>query len=155
MRAADCPHEPDVLDAVVSARWPDRLDAELTAHLATCAVCSETAIVAYALLAERDVAWRDAVVPPAGQVWWRAEMRARQEAIRAAAQPIAVAETAAGVLVLALLAVLGRGLWPWIREQGSLLHDFLAVPIQSIALGAIGLLAVVTPILLYLLVADE
>lgn len=54
-----------------------------------------SAIAAYGLsrklglLEERERAWSEARVPASGVVWWRAQVRAREEAARAAARPIA------------------------------------------------------------------
>src|SRR2546427_8354011 len=91
MPILECNREHDVLDAVASGRWPERVDEELRRHAASCAICSDVASVAAALQDDRDAAWRDARLPPAGRVWWRAEMRARHEAAVKAAQPIAAA----------------------------------------------------------------
>ena len=89
MTLHECPRESDVLDAVASARWPDRVSPALVAHVASCDVCADVAVVAQALRDDQDRAWQEASVPSSGQVWWRAEMRAKQEAIRAASRPIA------------------------------------------------------------------
>ena len=89
MNQTECARETDVVDAVTSGRWPERADAGLRAHVAGCAICADVAEVARALQDDHDAAWRDARVPSAGRVWWRAEMRARQEAARKAAQPMA------------------------------------------------------------------
>ncbi len=103
-----------------------------------------------------DAAWRDAIVPSAGQVWWRAEIRARQEAVRAAARPMAVAETAVGVLAVAALVAFAWKLWPWILEYASALRGLPALlPLQPLALSVLALLAVVTPVALYLALSDE
>lgn len=65
-----------------------RMSAELAAHLAECERCREAAMLA----AEMEAAYADAravaVVPDAGLVWWKAQMRARRKAERAAARPI-------------------------------------------------------------------
>src|SRR5512140_1770898 len=45
-----------------------------------------------ALRAEGEAARRTAVVPSAALVWWRAQLRARQEAARAVTRPIAIAQ---------------------------------------------------------------
>ena len=75
-----CAREAELLDAIGAGRWPERCDGELVSHVARCAECSETAVVAAALFDERRVAARDASVPSSGLVWWRMQMRARREA---------------------------------------------------------------------------
>jgi hypothetical protein len=98
----ECTREQDVLDAVTAGRWPERCDAELKAHVDGCGICQDVAAVFVAISEDRDAAWEGAVVPPASIVWWRAQIRAREEAARMADRPIAVAQ---GIAVLALLAV--------------------------------------------------
>ena len=100
-----CPRESDVLDALASARWPNRVDAELTSHVASCEICRDVITVAAAMREDHDAAWQEANVPSSGQMWWRAEMRTRQDAIREASRPVAVAQ---GVAVLLGLGVIGR-----------------------------------------------
>src|SRR5688572_12188585 len=91
----ECVREQDVLDAVAAGRWPDRCDDELRQHIAGCPPCHDAATVAAALSEERDVAWRENAVPPSSVVWWRAQIRAREEAAAAAARPIAIAQAVA------------------------------------------------------------
>ena len=42
----ECPRESDVLDALASSRWPHRVDAELSNHVASCAICRDVITVA-------------------------------------------------------------------------------------------------------------
>jgi hypothetical protein len=159
VNALECPRESDVLDAVASARWPDRVSPELVAHVTACAVCTDVAIVAQALRDDEDTAERDAGVPPSGQVWWRAEMRARQEAVRAASRPIAIAQCAAAALTLGLTLVAGVLAWPWIQRYVSTLGarpaTLTASPFALPLLVALATLAVVAPLALYLVLSDE
>jgi hypothetical protein len=109
MNVWECPREPDVLDALASRRWPDR-DPEIAAHIDGCAVCADLVRVAAALRNGQELAWSDAAVPPGEVVWWRAQVRARTEAARAATRPIWIVQTlgAASALVVAgVLLVLG------------------------------------------------
>jgi hypothetical protein len=92
-----CPWESEVLAAVLEHRWPDAVDSALREHAAGCAACGEVAAVAGALGEARGRSAEEASLPDAGLVWWRAKLRARREAARAAGRPI----TAAQVLALA------------------------------------------------------
>ena len=92
MKRIDCCHEDDVLDALSSGRWPDRADQTLRAHVACCAVCADIVDVAGAILDGRDDNVGDMHIPSSAVMWWRAQMRARQEAAREASRPITVAE---------------------------------------------------------------
>ena len=104
--SADCRHEQDVLDAIAANRWPHRCERELRQHVARCTVCGDLAAVVDALAADRDELWPDVHVPGAGTVFWRAQLRAREEAARRASRPIAAVQAVAMVaLVVALSAV--------------------------------------------------
>ena len=100
-----CPHEGDVLELAALGRWPDRANAALRAHVATCAICADLAEVAGALAEWQDAALSRVRVPDASHVWRQAERRARAEAARRATQPVLAVELAAvAVFVLALVA---------------------------------------------------
>jgi len=154
MNAVECSRESDVLDAVAAARWPDRLPPDLAAHVAHCTICADLAVVAQALSADHDAAWSEAVVAPSGQVWWRAEMRAREEAMRTVSRPLTVVEGFAAAAVVAVLAAVLRVAWLW---RGALWPRALPMigPLEAMALGAVGLLLVVTPVVFYLALSDE
>jgi hypothetical protein len=103
MARVDCPHEADVLTMVFTGQWPGRAPADLVAHAATCAVCADVATVASAIDSEQS----DQSVPPlpsSGIVWWRAQLRARQEAARAVVRPITFAQ---GLLLAAMGGMAG------------------------------------------------
>ena len=99
----NCPREAEILRAIEARHWPDRCDDELRAHAGSCADCADLVHVATALTDDREDAVHAAHVPPSGAVWWRAQMRARQEAARAARRVISIVQTAA--VLVALVAV--------------------------------------------------
>lgn len=96
MPRIECPYEDDVLTMVTTGQWPTRASAELRAHAAECPVCADLALVAQAI-GEDAVAPR---LPGSGTVWWRAQLRARQDAAKESGRPITVAQAV-------LLAVAG------------------------------------------------
>ena len=108
----ECPHEQDVLDALAARRWPARCDEELRAHVAACTLCTDLIEVASALLVEQESAWQEATVPPSSVVWWRAQIRAREEAARSAARPVAFMQGVAASLALWIAVVVLRAI-PW------------------------------------------
>ena len=84
------------------------------------------AIVAEAFAAEAAMASSEAQPPSSAIVWWRAQMRARQEATRLAEKPITIVHAlaiAAGVgLMLSLIgyAVAGvKGSIGWVSNIGQ------------------------------------
>lgn len=96
MRPSDvsCPCERDVLDLVAIGQWPARADETLRAHVAACETCAEVASIATVVrdwANEADAV--DAVkVPDASVVWYRAQVRAREEATRRASRPVLFAQ---------------------------------------------------------------
>jgi hypothetical protein len=70
---------------------PDLTDAEIEA------------IVADAIAAEASTARREAAPPSSAIVWWRAQMRARQEAARAVERPLTIAHGVAIACGIGLL----------------------------------------------------
>lgn len=99
MARIECPHESDVLTMVVTGQWPERAPADLRAHVAACELCADLAVVAQAIDEEHS-ARIEPNLPGSGTMWWRAQLRARQEAATQVVRPITVAQGA-------FLAVLG------------------------------------------------
>ena len=164
-----CGREEDVLDALASNRWPSRCDEELRTHVHHCPVCADLAEVAEALVNERDVAWRDARVPPAGVVWWRAQLRAREDAARAAVRPVAFIQGIAASVAVWLAVALFRALPPgYSAEWQTWLAGVLpsakitltdvtrvasTVPLAIVII--IGASLLLAPLAIYLALADE
>ena len=84
-----------------------------------CPVCADVALVARVLRDERHEAWRDAHVPAAGHVWWRATIRARAESARAAARPITLAQGLGGACAAGVCAALIGLTWPSVAQSLS------------------------------------
>ncbi len=161
MNDIECPRESDVLDAVASARWPHRVPRELADHVASCAICADVVTVAEAMRADHDAVWPQADLPSPGQVWWRAEMRARQEAIRKASRPVTIAQGVAALLTLAVAVMTGWLASAWIRQQtpafdfASMSARALTSPLAVSLVVALCALVVITPVALYLVLSDE
>lgn len=171
MNTTACDREQDVLEAVMSGRWPPA-DDDLRRHATGCPICSDLATVAAVLRDERDEAWRDAHVPTSGQVWWRASIRTRAEAAATAARPIAVLQGLAGACAAGLGAALVTLAWPSIHRPLAWIADLLSREAQRIGVVAVSataiqqalLLSVVvvlgaslilTPLVLYLVLSDD
>ena len=165
MTSIECCREADVIDAVTSQRWPERADAELRAHVAACTICADVAQVAAALVEDRDAALIEAgQLPSADVVWFRAQARARADASREAARPIAIMQAlglagATGVVSL-LIGVVAYWVWQradWLSTLPSL--EPLDVDVMSFAIRgvllAIGLWLILAPVAVYLVASDE
>ena len=71
-----------------------------------------------ALRAEYEDACREAPLPAAGTVWWRATIRARADAARTAERPITAWQGVAAAAVLGVVAGLGGAAWRGIAAIG-------------------------------------
>jgi hypothetical protein len=170
----ECPREQDVLDALAAQRWPARCEEDLTTHVAACTVCADLIEVASALLEEQESAWHDARVPPSAVVWWRAQIRAREEAARSAARPVAFMQGVAVSLALWIAVVVLRAVpWPTLPDWRGWLGGFVrsagvTVPdLSGLAAGlgggwlllalvvVLGAWLVLAPVAIYLAANDE
>jgi hypothetical protein len=147
----ECVREQDVLDALTAGRWPARCDDDLRAHVSDCAICRDLADVAGALMAEQDAAWHDARVPSAGVMWWRAQLRAREDAARAAGRPVAfiqgVAASVAVWLVLALFrAIPAESVAEWRASAAALL------PHVPFTMSEVSRVTAIFPLVVFLVV---
>lgn len=118
MAEHSCIHEPDVLAAVLSRRW-ERASDQLKEHAESCEICCDVVAIAQLLSSEQERARYEARVPAAGQVWWRAAVRARLEAAHAVARPLTWVHGIAGACAVGVAcAVIGMA-WPSLREMAS------------------------------------
>jgi len=170
VRKIECEFEADVLSAVMQSRWPDRIDAELREHVEHCEICLDVAAVAGAIECAREESAGYARVPDAlpdsGRVWWKAQMRARREAVQAAGRPITAIQIAAFACAMVLMgACIGAtSSWfqsglTWVRSQiesGKLIPDAMAL-IQSHGLlaAAMAAMVLVVPVAVYLAVGRD
>jgi hypothetical protein len=153
---AQCRRESEVIGAVTSGRW-HAADDDLRQHAASCPACGEAREMAEMMRAlERDTIG-DTRLPSPGQVWWRAQLRARREAREAAARPVLIAQGLGAAVIVGLLAALISWQWP-------LMSDFVALwvrqPLVALDLGVaawslLGAAAVLGPLAIYWAVARE
>ena len=161
----DCPREAEILEAVAFGRLPQARE-----HLDACASCAEAAAIADALRLDHAATLREARVPSAGAVWWRATIRARAEATRTVSQPITMLQGIAGACAVGLTAAFAGGTWRWIQTFTSA-GDFIVrldarrddiaaastLLLQYAVPLTLGLAAclVVAPLALYFALSDE
>ena len=148
MKNIECSREQELFDAVTSGRWPERIDEDLRLHVAGCQLCADVVEVARALHADRDAAMEDVQIPSASVVWWRAEIKARQEAVRVAARPISVlqafaAASAVGV-TLALLGLVTPLAGEWVNWLAATLLEF--EPSGGFEIGSLSTLGFSSPL---------
>jgi predicted DCC family thiol-disulfide oxidoreductase YuxK len=167
---SECVHEPLVVEAVVSGRWPERVDDALVAHTGECEVCSDVAALALLIHDDHERSRFEVQVPAAGQVWWRSAVRARLESTAVAMRPMTVmhAVTAAitvGILLAAvtvawpMLSPLSDQLWAWAvgYVQNAEVANALASGLrQTVMIGAIAVAVLVAaPLALYYVLSGD
>jgi hypothetical protein len=176
----ECLREPELADAIVSGLWPDRCDEDLHDHAETCEICRDLLAVLNPLRQEHVEACRQASVPSARVVWWRAHVRARADAAQTVTQPIAWLNGITTVSVIAVAVAVMGAAWrifearrlgvnlPW--DSVSRLFDFGA-PTRSAANGlaavstmvwdstvfvwGVGACVLLAPLALYWILADD
>lgn len=103
-----CPHESEAMAVLRSGHWPDACEPELRQHVQSCDRCASQLLVLHAFQSSRAQAVRVAPVGHPGLLWWRAQLRRRNEALERVAKPIATAHIfALCVSLLAAVALIG------------------------------------------------
>jgi hypothetical protein len=114
-------------------------------------VCSDVAAIAGVIDSAREETRALAVVPSAGRVWFLAQLRARREAARAAARPIAVTQLVAAAACAGVLGACfgasSTGFQAWLEWLGTNFAGFDALhqiaEHGALALGAAAVLFLV------------
>lgn len=119
MRPTCCSRETELCDVIAAGRWPDTADATLRGHVADCTECRELVLVAESVRRDARDLDRAAAPPTSAIVWWRAQMRARQEAARAADRPISVVHALAIASASGLLLGLVGSVAAWLRGSAG------------------------------------
>ena len=153
----ECAREDEVLMMVSTGRWPETAPAELREHAEQCQVCRELGIAAAAIgqeaeasasfnkVAEASASFNkvaEALVPnlpSSGTVWWRAQLRARQEAARQVVRPITAAQMLAFAAMVGVAGAVFGATTQWfqraLRTVGRSIADGIAaVPMPSVSL---------------------
>jgi hypothetical protein len=120
----ECAREAEILDAIADGQWPDAAPEPLRQHAASCPVCADLALAASALHDDAvTTSQAPLALPSAGQVWWRAELRARHEAVLMAQRPVLAVQVVAAVVFLAAIATGLRSLapdaWAWLVQTAG------------------------------------
>lgn len=154
MKPTECMRELEVMEMVACGRWADRCPEELRAHVSMCEICSDVLDVALAFHEDRE-AHGNVQIPAAGLVWWRAELRARQEAMRKVSRPMTVVQAfgaAAGVGAAAALLSLA---WPWLRALVMPDLSTLSFAQWGIVIVIAFAVIVIAPVAMYFVLSDD
>lgn len=127
-----CPREKEVKALVERGQWPLAWPADLLAHANECRICSDLVLVTGVFRHARAQAGapRHAVSP--GMLWWRAQLRRRNEAMERLERPaLAAYFFALGlmlVLTTAFLVAQARQDGGWLAQLKSLAGRALNLP---------------------------
>lgn len=170
MSRTECTHEAAVVESVLSGHWPHRADETLVAHAVECEVCHEVASIAVLMHDDQDRGRYEVQVPAAGQVWWRAAIRARLESTHTATRPMTwlhgVTAAAAIGVMLAVFTLAWPVLIPAAEQAWSIAssyfpnHEVAAAMASGLKTSAlIGLtvagVLLLAPLILYFALADD
>jgi len=167
----ECPFEQAVISTLVKGRWPDGCDESLRDHVGQCPACAGLVDLMMLLRADRDHLEDHAGIPAAGQVWWRAAVRARVEATQSVSRPLSWLLGIAGASLLGLAVAAAAAFWTpawnamlWGAQHAqtiaveygqsfNLPPDLARVGVLFV-IGSFALL-VVAPLALYLTLSDD
>jgi hypothetical protein len=170
MTSHECPNEQVIVNAVLSGHWPHDCDDSLIAHSKECSTCREVASVSLLLREDSDYSRIEMHVPAAGQVWWRAAVRARLESTHAVARPITWMHGITGAIVVGVVLAVGTAVWPMLPEAvtmaRTMARDYLpnAEVANALAGGiraslmigaAAAALLVLAPLAVYFALSDD
>ena len=135
MNRRSCPYEERAIRAARTGEWEDSIGA----HVSQCAHCGEAVFIAEWMRQRAAADGASAVLPDPGQVFLHARMASVQEAQERALRPLAIAELAIRIALLAAAA--GGSLWAWfgLRSMAAGLQAAapfvpLSLPIAAAAL---------------------
>jgi hypothetical protein len=152
MTPLECSREKELVRLLVSGRYPESCSDELGLHIEGCGICKDVVTAGLAIREAQTASVENAPVPPPGLVWWRAELRARREAARAAERPITVAQALAAASTIGVALALLAGMLPMFRE---LLGGFTSLPELGPLAIALAVIVLATPVALYFVFSDK
>lgn len=106
-----CARQQEVTQAVQAGQWPLGVAEEVREHVAACAACADEVRLAVAFQSARAAAMRVATPQSAGLLWWKAQIRRRQEAMEKLERPGFAISTAAMAVSLVLLGAVLLTVW--------------------------------------------
>jgi len=120
MTLRPCPRESELKALLNAGQWPQAAPAELRSHAAACRSCSDLALLTNAFRAERAAVSAAAQLPPSGMIWWRAQLRRRNEALERIGRPIFGAQLFAlvtiCVTIIGFLFFVRRDIGAWMTS---------------------------------------
>lgn len=159
-----CQREREVAELLRLGQWPHAVPAEIRDHAAACRTCSDLVIVTQAFQQERAAAVNAVPVQSAGALWWRAQLRRRNEAMERINKPIVGAQIFAFIVAIAAAAGVltwqvhrGFHFFAWIESLPATLHFDSLFPASMpdfsglmLLVPVLAMLALVSGVVVYL-----
>jgi hypothetical protein len=127
MSMRTCSRKQELAEVLKAGHWPDACEASLREHVGGCSECSEQVLLTQAFKAARAEAVAHGTLYHPGTLWWRAQLRRRNEALQKLNQPT---QWFSGIALLSMLVVLvGFLAWQrqsvagWLHWLGDLSHS--------------------------------
>jgi hypothetical protein len=130
-----CTREKEVAELLDRGQWPQASPEELRAHAGACRSCSELILTKQAFRQARAAAMSMPTLPSPSALWWRAQLRKRNEAIERINRPILGAQIFA--LAIVALAAVGGLLWQ-LRHGFDLADWFRQVHLDTLWPSSLG-----------------
>jgi hypothetical protein len=125
MRLEGCKRESEMKQALESGQWPLGCSGELCAHVATCRSCKEQVLLSTSFRQVRSQSMAAAPLGSPGLLWWRAQLRRRNQAVERVTRPLLGAQIfSLAVMLLAALVFFGIKL----GQQQDPLDSLKALP---------------------------
>jgi hypothetical protein len=134
-----CAREREVVLLLELGQWPQASPEDLRVHVAGCRACGERVLLTERLHAARAAAMAEAQLPTAGALWWRAQLRRRNEALARVTRPMLGAQIFA--LAVAAVLMVSAAVWmvaagvrlsespaAWLKEMGHAVNWSALVP---------------------------
>ncbi|MGA2650681.1 MAG: hypothetical protein ABSF28_09165 [Terracidiphilus sp.] len=113
MTFGPCVHEKELTGLLALGHYPHACPPELRDHVSACRSCSELALVTRAFQTARAQTAAAANLASPGLLWWRAQLRRRNEAVERVGKPI----LGANIFALSVMLLFAIGVLPGLRNS--------------------------------------
>ena len=118
MTLRSCSRSEEVASMLRRGCGPDTGDEELRAHIQGCSQCGDRVLIAHSFLEARRESVGAAPLGNAQALWWKAQLRQRDAALRQVRRPVTLAQIF--TLVIGVIAASGFLIAAWSRGIGRL-----------------------------------
>jgi hypothetical protein len=122
---------------LLKGHWPHACDRDLSKHIHTCPRCRQQVLLATAFQSDRARAIQAAPIHHPGLIWWRAQLRRREQALRHVGRSTSTAHLFALVITIAAAVTLLLHQ----RQAGTGWPSWLSEPYSALQLGTVSILA--------------